>query len=369
MPFKKRGATLTAAAAVLAVALSGCAKNPGATGTAGSGADPGGVVAVVNTDSIPQSAFYDELQAYVPRQGQPGDPAGKAVLRGMIENDLVEQLAKKENVAPTDQEIDGFFNGEKAMLDFQTVDGFDKQLQQAGVTADQVKDQQLRPALARLKLLTKNIAITDKDIQDYYDKNKTRYSQPQRVHIRKIALATQMEAQTIAAQIKAGKPFDSFLSQSVDPTPNGDVPQWVPLTAGNNAQLQPLVTALKNVAPGSVSAPLNYGGSWWLVQVVEKKEPATLPLDQIKDIVRVQILSEKAQSNFSASMDLQQKLRQFSSTSTITTPLPQYQSVVDLIKNPPPTPSMPQMMAPPPSGGPRPGPAAPPAGAVKPGKP
>jgi len=366
MPFKKRGAMLTAAAAVLTVAFAGC-KDQGAKGTSPSGGDAGDVVAVVNSDTILQPDFYQQLQAYAPRQGQPGDPAGKAVLRGMIENDLIEQLAKKENVAPTDQEVDGFFKGEKAMLDFQTVDGFDKQLEQAGVTGDQVKDQQLRPALARLKLLTKTVTISDKDIQDNYDKNKTRYSQPERVHIRKIALATQVEAQTISAQIKTGKTFESFLPQSVDPTPNGDVPQWVPLTAGDNPQLKPLVTALKDVAPGSVSAPLNYGGSWWLVKVVEKKEPSTLPLDQIKDIIRVQILNEKAQANYSAGMDLQQKMRQFSSTATITTPLKQYQSLIDQIKNPPPAPSMPQMMAPPPSAPP--GPAPKPGAAPKPGKP
>lgn len=355
MPFKKRGATLTAAAAVLTIAaLTGC--NHGAsdaTTTTSGGSD---IVATVNTTNIGQSEFYQQLQAYAPRQGQPGDTAGRAVLRSLIENALIEQLAQKENVAPSDADVEGVFVAEKNMLDFQTVDGFDKQIQQAGVTAEVVKQEQLKPALSRVKLLSKGTTVTDQDIQQYYDKNKARFEQKDRVHIRKIAVATQQDAQSIAAQIKAGKTFDSFLGQSIDPTPNGDVQQWIPLDDAPNPQMKPLITAVKTTPVGQVTAPISVGGSWWLVMVVDKKKAETLPLDKVKDLVRFMILNEKAQGNFTQSMDLQQKMRQYATTSTITTPLPQYQSLIDQIKNPPPAQAMPQMAPPGPAqGGPAPG--------------
>jgi foldase protein PrsA len=286
----------------------------------------------------------------MPGQGQPnGDTAGRTVLRTLIENTLVEQLAQKENVAPTDQELDAFFNGEKAITDFSTVDGFDKLLEQIGATSDDVKQEQLKPTLSRLKLLAKGTTVSDSDIQQYYEKNKSRFSQPERAHIRKIAVASQTEAQAIGAQIKAGKSFDSFLGQSLDTSsPTGDVPRWVPLTGDSNPQLKPLIDAVKSTPEGQVTPPLNYGGSWWIVQVVKKEPASTLPLDQIKGLLQFQVLGEKAQSNFSNQMDLQQKMRQFQTTADIKTDLPQYKTLIDQIKNPPPTPAMPQF-APPPS--------------------
>lgn len=368
MPLKKRGATLTAAAAVLTVALAGCSHDPTKSDgtTTSSGSD---IVATVNSTNIPQSEFYTQLQAYMPPQGQPAsDTAGRTVLRTMIENTLVEQLAQKENVAPTDQELDAFFNGEKAITDFQTIDGFDKLLTQVGATPDDVKQEQLKPTLSRLKLLGKGTTITDADIQQYYDKNKDHFGHPERAHIRKIAVASQTEAQTIEAQIKAGKAFDSFLGQSLDTSsPTGDVPNWIPLDLNSpqlkgNPQLKPLVDVVKSTAEGQVAPPLNTGGSWWIVQVVKKEPAATLPLDQIRGLLQFQVLSEKAQSNFSNQMDLQQKMRQFQTSATIQTDLPQYKTLVDQIKNPPPTPAMPQFSAPPQGAAPAPRPAAPPAG-------
>ena len=349
MPLKKRGAALTAAAAALAIAIAGCQHQQAGTNTGST--DTEASVAVVNGQPIAQSDFFNQLQIFQPpqqQQQQAPEPVGRTVLRNLIETDLIEQLAAKENAAPTDQELDGVLAGEKALLDFQTIAGFEKQLQDAGLTEDDVKNRQLRPMLSRVKLLSNGTTVSDQDITQYYDKNKAqRFSLPDRVHIRKIALASQMEAQTIAAAIKGGKPFENYLGQSIDQsTPGGDVRQWIPLSGNIAPATKPIVDALKNVNTGDIAAPLNYGGSWWIVQVVDKKPASVIPLDQIRDLVRFQILSDKVQSNFSSNMDLEQKMRQFTASSNITTTLPLYQSLIDQIKNPPPPPSIPQMAPP-----------------------
>jgi hypothetical protein len=136
----------------------------------------------------------------------------------------------------------------------------------------------------------------------------------------------------------------------------------------SNPQLQPLAAAVKATPEGQVTAPLNNSGSWWIVQVVKKEPATTLPLDQIKGLIQSQILSEKAQANFSNQMDLQQKMRQLQTTATITTNLPQYKSMIDQIKNPPPAPAMPQFAPPPgaPAPGGKPAPAPAPGGKAKP---
>ena len=125
--------------------------------------------------------------------------------------------------------------------------------------------------------------------------------------------------------------------------------------------LSTLIGPIKTAAVGSVTPPITVAGpngqkTYWLVKVVERVDnKEVLPLDQVKDLIRAQLLQQKAQSDPSAQQTFQTEVRDFQSAVKITA-APQYASVVQTLTHP--APPAPASFSPGP-GGPAPGGPAP----------
>ena len=386
MPFlvhylaRRKAARLTKLAvlsslAVVPLALTGCNHTDAAGGgntLVTSGGDAGPVATLTtpkgNTLTLTQTEFYDQLQGFVangsPQSSAPiGQPAGKLVLQQLLQNLMFEGLAQDQGVAPTPAAVDQQYANIKMIQEARSTKPFDSALADAGLTPDVFKNLQVRPQLAQLALLTKGATVSDTDIQKFYDANKDKaFTKPARVHIQRIVAPTLPAAQQIAKAITGGQTFGSQVAQSLDKTsPDGDVPQWVPLDPAP-ASLGALIGPIKTAAVGSVTPPLAIPGpngqkTFWLVKIVEridKKE--VLPLDQVKELIRAQLLQQKAQADPSAQQSFQQQFRDFQSAVKITAS-PQYASVVQTLTHPAPVPP-PSAFSPGP-GGPAPGGPAP----------
>ncbi len=359
MQLTRRGAArLTSLAVLSTLALAGC--NHSATTDGGSITNPtggGGAVATLTTPkgatlSINQPEFYAQLQGYVPNPSAQqfaslGQQAGRLVLGQMLQSLMLEGLAQDEGVAPTDAEINAQYDAFQALQQARLVKPFDQALKDAGLNADLVKQLQLRPQLTQLKLATKGQTVSDADIQTFYNANKDKppYTNPARVHIKKIVVATLAQAQDISKAIAGGKSFESEVSQSLDKsTPDGDFPTWVPLDPIPPA-LAPVIKPIADAKPGQVTPPITVPGqgtgahpTFWLVKVVEKKGKETLPLDQVKEFIRAQLLQQKIQSDPAIQQALQQSLREFQAGVKINIPEPQYASLAQQLTQPAPAP-------------------------------
>ena len=361
-PFR-RGALLLASLSVVTLALSGC-HHGDTSATDNTGHIPlngSNAVATVNNTDITQQQFFTQLQNYVPAQQDPRmpsapQPAGQAVLRQLIDATLVEQLAQAQGVAPTDPEVNALYDTFQQVQAAQSVKPFDQLLAESGQTADDIKDFRLRPQLAEIKLLAKGLPpITDKDIQTFYDKNKGQYTKPNRVHIKRIVVATAADAQRIYGQIQKGQSFDTQVSQSLDRAfPGGDVPVWVSLDTPPNPQLvpPPMVQMINKAKPGtsaaSVVGPYAFHGVYWIVEVVDKQPKQIVPQDQVKDSIRFALMAQRAGQNAEQRQVITQQLRDFQTKAKITIPDPRYaQLVTQLTTPPPPAPTF----APPGAGG------------------
>lgn len=364
MQLTRRGAArLTSLAVLSSLTLAGC--NHSQTTDTGSLAGPtggSGAVATIttpknNTVTISQPEFYAQLQGFVPNsqpsaaapQGSyapPGQQAGRLVLGRMLQNLMLEGLAQDQGVAPTDADINAQYDAFKTMQQTQLVKPFDQALADAGLNADLVKKLQLRPQLTQLKLATKGATVTDADIQTFYSANKDKppYTTPTHVHIKKIVVATLPEAKAISKAIAGGQTFESQVAQSLDKsTPDGDVPNWVPLDPIPPA-LAAVIKPIADAKAGQVTPPITVPGgpgsrpTYWLVKVVEKKNKETLPLDQVKEFVRAQILQQKVQADPTIQNTLQQSLRDFQTHVKINIPEAQYASLAQQLTQPAPAP-------------------------------
>ena len=378
MQLTRRGAApLVALSALTALALAGCSHSGTTSSTGGVEATvagaPAGTVATVTTPkggmlTLSQPAFYAQLQSYVPasnpNQAALRLPTGQAVMQQLVQGLLFEGLAQDQGLAPTDAEVDAQFNNIKLVQEIRNVKPFDQVLADNGLTEDVVKETQIKPLLSQVKLLTKGVTITDADIKTYYDANKDKsvtdngFTKPERVHIKKIAVATEAEATAIAADIKSGKStFDKEVSKSLDKsTPDGDFPTWIaidPATPGSEVLTKPLTTTPEGSLTAPIPIPGPAGPTYWLVQVVKKEKKEVMPLDQVKDLVHAVLLQQKAGQNTEGQTALQQQLRDFQTASKVTIAGPQYAALAQEITHPaPPAPAAP-------SGGPGGSPFAP----------
>lgn len=118
------------------------------------------VAAIVNGQPITRFTVVSELE----RQ------SGKQTLQSLVTKTLILQEAKKQNVNVPDKEVDEELAKAEANLKSQGQD-LDQILAAQGLTRASVREQIYIEKLIE-KLLSKNAAVTDKEINEYFEKNK-----------------------------------------------------------------------------------------------------------------------------------------------------------------------------------------------------
>lgn len=346
----RRGGALLASLSVLA--LAGC-HHDNSSQTKAPELSPGIPVATVNGQTIDTREFYLQMESDRPTTQQVNLPVGQVVLQTMINGLMWDSLAQQLGVAPPDSEVDAIFNTTRLANDASSTKTLDQVLAQTGVTPDDIKNYQLKPQLSELLAIQKIGAlkpVTDADVSAFYDKNKAKFTYPERAHIKRIVLTSAADAQRIYSQIQKGQSFDTFVSQSVDRQfAGGDVPIWIGLDAPRPPLVVPpaMFPAIRKAAqsagnsPADVTPPFAYQNAYWIAEVVATQPKTVLPLDQVKEYIRFLILAGEVRANPSAAQAAQQQLRSFQSTAKISISDPRYsQLLAALTAPPPPAPSL-----------------------------
>ena len=158
--------------AVVILAMAGCK---------GSGAS-GGSVATVGKDPITEKEFYDYLQrkpvfTALNAQGQAGnvqlaDPPGYQALKDLIINKVIFQLAKEQNVYPSDKDVDTELTFQRE----QQPKLIDDELAR-GLSLDDIKNE-VRLQLANSNLQTKGQTETAAEATAFIKANPTKFMDP-----------------------------------------------------------------------------------------------------------------------------------------------------------------------------------------------
>ena len=139
------------------------------------------VVATVNGQPIQGSevekVYHDNLGN---NKEQPTREQAQAtrlgVLKQLIDDEILQQAAKKMNLVATDEEVDAKLAEMKAPY---TQEEFDKKLQSSNMTLEDLR-QQIRRVLTSDKLINKEVTsrinITDADISNFYNANKAQFN-------------------------------------------------------------------------------------------------------------------------------------------------------------------------------------------------
>ena len=217
------------------------------------------------------------------------------ILDSLVQVQLIKAASAKAGITVSDAQINTQIKTLETQYGGKT--GLDNAMKQAGVSSDQLKEnlrsRMLVDALA--KKVAPVAAVTDKQIADFYAKNKTMFAEQEQVHARHILFTTadKVTADKVLAQVKAGGDFAALAKQySKDPgsaVKGGDL-GW----ASPSTYVQSFSDAVKTMAKNEIRLVESTFG-WHIIQLLDRKPAADKTLDQVKDQVK-QLLQQQEQS-------------------------------------------------------------------------
>jgi foldase protein PrsA len=218
----------------------------------------GGTVATVNGQPISQAAFNKRLES---------SPMGKSVLQQMVQEMLIEQYAKNNNIVVSDAEIDARENQIKGSFPGAS---WDEMLKARGLTEIDVRAA-LREQLILDKALSKEVTVTPADIKAEFQKDHAMYDTPEQVTARHILVPNLALAQKIEADLKAGQSFATLAKQySTDP---GSKDKGGDLGSFRRGTMVPAFDKYAFSAPvGQISPPIKSPFGYHIIQV-ESRTP------------------------------------------------------------------------------------------------
>ncbi len=247
-------------------------------GTSMAACSGGGAVATVNGQPISRSTFDSRLEA---------SPMGRTVLQQLVQETLIEQYAKNNNISVSNADIDARETQIKANF---PSGSWDEMLKSRGLTEADVRSA-LREQLILDKALSKDVTISPAQIRDYFNKNRASFDKPEQVTARHILVPNLALANTVEADLKAGQSFAALAKKySTDP---GSKDKGGELGTFRRGQMVPAFDKYAFSAPvGAISPPIKSPFGYHVIQV-ESRTPgqsATIAsaTPQIMDTLRQQ---------------------------------------------------------------------------------
>jgi parvulin-like peptidyl-prolyl isomerase len=299
-----RKPTLTSIALALvsgALLLAGC----GGGDSTSSEDVPDDAVAIVGDQEVSKEQFNSliaqarasakQQKRTFPKEGTPEFANLRSQgLEYLVRRAQFEQMAEELDVEVTEKQVDERLE----QLKKQFYGGDDKKfrdsLKKLLLTEDQVK-RDVRAQLLEEQLykkVTEDVKVTDKEIEDFYNKNKAQYQQAATREVRHILVKTKAKADALHGQLENGGNFANLAKKnSEDP---GSKSQGGKLTVSKGQTVPPFDKAAFSLKKNELSQPIKTQYGWHIIEPLsEVKKATTTPLPQVKEAIKQQLLSEK----------------------------------------------------------------------------
>ncbi|MEZ5933089.1 MAG: peptidyl-prolyl cis-trans isomerase [Alphaproteobacteria bacterium] len=179
--------------------------------------------------------------------------------------------------------------------------------------ADETRLQLLRQMMEQEEVDDK-IEITDEEMQAFYAKNREQLIEPPKVRIRyiRIDLGTSADEERRArerAKEAYGKLVPGLLREGADfavvareysedaqtAANGGELPDWIGESGDPFVEMtdHPFHEAVLRLDPGTIGAPFELAGSLFIVEVLERTEPRTLSLEDVRPSIERALTSQE----------------------------------------------------------------------------
>ncbi|MCO4852288.1 peptidyl-prolyl cis-trans isomerase [Bacillus vallismortis] len=241
------------------------------------GASPSGEsIATVGSKSVTRQEWLKEME----------DQYGKSTLEDMINARVVEQLAKKNNLKVSKNEID---------REFLLIKAVNNSFYEDERTTEKEWKDQIRYNILLEELLTKDIDISNKELKSFYNKNKELYQFDDSYRIRHIVVKDEEEAREVLKELKGGSSFEAVAAErSADryTSPYGGDLGFVTEASDNipSAYIEEAKTLKEDEWSDE---PVRVSNGYAVIQLKEKLKARTFSYDEVKDQIRRQIAMDQ----------------------------------------------------------------------------
>jgi foldase protein PrsA len=218
------------------------------------------------------------------------------VMQFLIQAEWVEQEAEAQDVKVSDKEIRKSLEDQKNQA-FPNEKAYKEFLKSSGMTEEdvlfRVRLDQLQQKLTQ-KITADAKKVSDGDIQEYYEKNKKRFAQPESRDLRVVLTKTEAKANEAKQALEDGDSFKAVAKKySIDEASKAQGGKLPAITEGQQEKAfdEAIFSAEKSKLVGPVKTQFG-----WYVFEVEKITPASQQtLEQSKETIRNLLRSQGQQ--------------------------------------------------------------------------
>lgn len=274
------------------------------------------VVVAVNDNVITLSRIKREIKALVDLEVQQGKPREQAereieakkgeLIANLINEELLVQKAKELGL---DNDIDAMINQRFVDImkenNLKSLEALYEQMRQQNVDPQEIREM-WRKQLIRDRVIQREVqyklywSATPKELKDYFEKNKAKFTKPETISISEIFLSfagrsensVREKAANLVKQLREGADFEKLAKENSDPgvvTEGRGKAEKIKIT--ELAEI--LKGPLKDVAVGGVTDPIEVKDLGIVILRVDAREKASGESFYDENAVRSAILQEK----------------------------------------------------------------------------
>ncbi len=263
------------------------------------------VVAVVNGEIITMS----DLQREESLKKSEGKPDERLLLEDMIDRKLQMAAAKRAGMDVTDKELNDAIADIMQRNSMDTKQ-FESALAKEGITLEQYRielREQMMLSRSFNKFVRSGIAVDEKEVRSYYERNVKDYSLPEEIRVRQIffripdkagpaaVAAVREKAEAARARANKGEDFTRLvkeLSEGENAATGGD------LGFLQRGQAIPEIEeATRSLKAGEIAGPIQFAGGFHIFKLEETRKPLK-PFEKVREEITRMLYEQKVENTY-----------------------------------------------------------------------
>jgi foldase protein PrsA len=223
------------------------------------------------------------------------------VLGLLISFQWIEREAEDQGIKVTDAEVKKSFDEQKKQSFPKTAD-YEKFLKDSGQTNEDVLQRVRLDTLSqkiRDKVTKGKDKVTDQQIEDYYNKNKAQFAQPERRDLSIVLTKQEAKAKQAKAALESGESFKTVAKQySIDDASKAQGGKLPAVAKGQ--QEKAFDDAIFKAKKKKISGPVKTQFGWYVFRVDKVSKASQQTLEQAKTTIKQVLASQNQQKALDA---------------------------------------------------------------------
>jgi foldase protein PrsA len=240
-------------------------------------------VATVGEKTILRQEWLNELETRY----------GKDVLKEMVDQKVIEEMAAKYKVKITKQDVEREFR----MMET-TYNSFSGQ----NIKNEKKLKEKIKSSLLLEELLTKDVEVSNDELDNYYEKNNDLFNVPAAFHLSHIVVSTQEDADQAVQELDEGSNFATLaMERSIEEfsaNEGGDIGY---ISEEDERYPIDYIQIAKELKKGAYSKPIKVDEGYAIIRLEGKISGKKYTFEDVKEQIRRQIALEQIKSPVSAS--------------------------------------------------------------------